>query len=155
MDENSSAINEEGSELILYTSYFVTPLESSRGLLSEFSAEPAPSCRKQYSLRRRVRICKQDRVRALPRKFSSQSRPQSIIILAPRCDTSSELCMQCRRVRALISSRVPRNMSFTRGVYRFGSSRDQPERHIRQLADCEALMAFRKKRPPAQGGAIS
>src|SRR5213078_3702529 len=42
----------------------------------------------------------------------SQSRPQSIITFAPRYETSSELCMRCCRVRASISPRVPRNVSF-------------------------------------------
>src|SRR6266566_8010635 len=45
--------------------------------------------------------------------FPSQSRPQSIITLASRYDTSSELCMRCRRVRVAISPRVPRKVSFT------------------------------------------
>src|SRR6266498_1053889 len=46
--------------------------------------------------------------------FPSQSRPQSIITLASRYDTSRELCMRCRRVRASISPRVPRNVSLIR-----------------------------------------
>src|SRR3954451_2631600 len=44
--------------------------------------------------------------------FPSQSSPQSIITFALRYETSSDVCIRCRRVRASISPRVPRNVSF-------------------------------------------
>ena len=43
--------------------------------------------------------------------FPSQSKPQSIITSAVRYETSSDVCIRCRRVRASISPRVPRNVS--------------------------------------------
>ena len=61
----------------------------------------------------RMRVCEHDRAGLRRSNFPSQSSPQSIITLPPRYDTSSEVCMRCRRVRASISPRVPRNVSFT------------------------------------------
>jgi hypothetical protein len=42
----------------------------------------------------------------------SQSRPQSIRILASRCSTSSALCIACSGVDRSISPRVPRKRIF-------------------------------------------
>jgi hypothetical protein len=59
-----------------------------------------------------MRVCEHDRVRIHAFEFPNQSSPQSIITFALRYETSSDVCIRCRRVRASISPRVPRNVSF-------------------------------------------
>src|ERR1051325_12112100 len=64
--------------------------------------------------------------------FPIQSRPASTITFAARYETSSEVCMRCRRVRASISPRVPMNVSFistdSKSAFRCHSDRSEFQR---------------------------